>query len=335
VKHKILIVSIVLTVIILGWGAALLFLVPPGQQALRSQASFGEHVVTLLGAKYPQRRFAIEEGGKVLRAGSYRLPMEPLYRDLESHHVEGAEVDRRILAHFNAIFTPQQQPVQTLETPPWSVASAQVVPRLVNPAYGQRLNLVRRDLVPGIQVAYSLGQRGNVLLLVTPDDTKVWNIDEPSLYRQALANLTAMSNHVQTAGPPGPEPGVRGHWLGVAVGDGNDAARILIPAVRRQIAAVVGDPFFVGLPHNGFLVGWSRDFNRGQLYAQQIRSDFAGRPEQNAVSPEVFMATVSDGLRPATAADRAALDAIPQAAPPPPPPPAQTPPAPAQGASRP
>jgi hypothetical protein len=335
VKNKILIISIALTVILLGWAVALLFLVSPGQQALRDQVSFADHVVKVLQAKYPARRFATEQEGTVLRAGAARLPLDKLYQQLEIQHVTGDDVDKRILGHFDAIFNPKEVKLAPIQTPPWSEAAKKALPRLVTPAYGQKQNLVRDDLVPGVQVAYTVGQQKNVLLLVTPDDLQTWKIDAAALRQTALANLTALSRNVRLAGPPAPEPGVRGRWIGVAVRDGHDAARILLPEVRRQVAAVIGEPFFVGVPNNGFLVAWSRDFNRGKLWAQQTRADFEGRQEVAAVSPEIFMATVKDGLRPATAAEIAALEALPQAPPPPPPPQGQAPPAPAPGAARP
>jgi hypothetical protein len=320
VKNKTLIFWIAIAVIILGWAAALLFITPASQQALRTQAAFSEHVVTVLRAKYPARRFSLEQDGQILRAGSYRLPLDKLYEELETAHSKGPEVDKRINDHFEAIFNPKQRNLPALATPPWEEAAKTIVPRLVTPDYGRRMDLVRHDLVPGVQVAYTLGEDKGVVLLVTSDDMKVWKLEEPRLYERALANLAARSQKVTLIQPPAPEPGVQGKWVGVAVGDGSDAARILLPEVRRQVAAVVGEPFFVGFPHNAFLVAFSRDFNRGQLYSQQVRSDFAGRPPQIGVSPEIFTATVKDGPRPASAAEVAAMRSIRQAPPPPPPP---------------
>lgn len=316
-KNKTLILWIALGVIILAWAATLLFITPASQQALRSQTAFSEHVVTQLRAKYPARRFSLEQDSQVLRAGSYRLPLVPLYEELEKAHAKGPEVDKRINDHFEAIFNPKERNLPALATPPWEEAAKTIVPRLVTPDYGRKVDLVRRDLVPGVQVAYTLGEDKGVVLLVTSDDLKAWKLEEPRLYEQALANLAARSQKVTLVQPPAPEPGVQGKWVGVAVGDGADAARILLPEVRRQIAAVVGEPFFVGFPHNAFLVAFSRDFNRSQLYSEQVRSDFAGRPPQIGVSPEIFTATVKDGPRPASAAEVAAMRSIRQAPPPP------------------
>lgn len=309
-------------VVILVWAGALMLAVSPAQKAMRSLPSFGAHVATVLQGRFPQRRFGIEDEGATLRAGDRRLPVEPLYQEIEKAGARGDEIDKKILAHFEPILAPK--PLPPMATPPWAQAQKDILPRLTGAGHARQSGLVGHELVPGIQVVYLLGHTQEALLLVTPDDLKVWGIDEPQLFEKALANLGAISRAPRLAlPPPGPDPGVKGKWVGIAVRDGNDAARILLPDVRRQIAAVVGEPFFVGLSRPGFLIAWSRDFNRNKLFAEQIQGDFASRPPGIGISPEVFMATVKDGLRPATHAEAAAEAAIPQAPPPPPPPPQQ------------
>jgi hypothetical protein len=77
--------------------------------------------------------------------------------------------------------------------------------------------------------------------------------------------------------------------------DGYAAVRIVLPSLRRRIAAKLGSPFYMGVPNRGFLVCWSRDFGKADDFREQVANDFEGRP--HPLSPVVFLVD-EHGIRP-------------------------------------
>jgi len=300
-------IGVALVVLVLGWGVALLVITPPAQQSLRSLSAFTEHAAQVLRARYPDRQFAVVQDGTAIRSGNTNFGLRELYEELETSHVKPEQIDDRIRSHFAAAFARvaaqgrRRAPGPPPATPPWEQAKRVILPYLVTSQYAQRIpTLVHRPLVPGLEVAYTIGQGEGSVLLLASDDLAKWQLGEPQLYEQAVANLASASRGLKVAAGPERTPNVKGHWAGVMAGDGFDGARILLPDVRRQLAQVLGEPFDFAIPERGFLVAWSRDYGNDRQFRDQVHQQFSHSPPNLAGSPDIFLGTAA-GVRAATA----------------------------------
>jgi hypothetical protein len=105
----------------------------------------------------------------------------------------------------------------------------------------------------GLTVVYGLAAEG-FAILVNAEHLLSWGVDGPELRDAAMANLAAWSADAEWSDESTDER----RLLSSSVGEGYDAARILLPEVRARIAALAGDApgtrVLVGLPERDLLV---------------------------------------------------------------------------------
>jgi uncharacterized protein YtpQ (UPF0354 family) len=68
--------------------------------------------------------------------------------------------------------------------------------------------------------------------------------------------------------------------LAIQTGDGYDAARLLLPAMRKLAVEQLGEPCYAALPNRDFLILWARsnpeEFQ--SMVRAQIRQDSESQP---------------------------------------------------------
>lgn len=106
----------------------------------------------------------------------------------------------------------------------------------------------------GLAVAYVLREPA-FDVMVNADHLLTWGVHPDQLRDQAMANLRAWSE----AAPWSDELSGERRLLSSDTGDGSDAARILLPEVRRKISGECGGParVLVALPDRDLLVAGS------------------------------------------------------------------------------
>jgi hypothetical protein len=182
---------------------------------------------------------------------------------------------------------PAPEPAQPASSAPehdWAVASSHVFPAL-RPAgtHGTPMDELddarlahegtKKHALPlvdrgpaELSLVYVLRQSAYDVV-VNADHLLTWGVGVDVLRSAALANLASWS-----AGAPWTDEldGQR-HLLSSDTGDGSDAARILLPEVRRHLAGECGGParVIVGLPDRDLLVAGSLQPGDG-TFAQQF-----------------------------------------------------------------
>lgn len=106
----------------------------------------------------------------------------------------------------------------------------------------------------GLAVAYALREPAYDVL-VNADHLLGWGVDADTLREAAMANLRAWSE----AAPWSDELAGERRLLSSDTGEGGDAARILLPEVRRHLAGECGGPsrVLVALPDRDLLIAGS------------------------------------------------------------------------------
>lgn len=133
----------------------------------------------------------------------------------------------------------------------WEDAVGRLSVQLMPAEYAERMPLVTRQFADGIAVGIVVDGE-TTYRYVNHDDAISWKVDDAALFNRALANLAVRSKGMAFEAEPGTAP-----VIFVQTGDGFDAARILLPSLREDVARQLGEPFYAGIPNRDFLVMWS------------------------------------------------------------------------------
>jgi hypothetical protein len=175
-----------------------------------------------------------------------------------------------------AVVMPLLRPVGTGGMPLSSIDAAW----LAEEATRSHTNQVLVDPGPaGLVVVYALPAEGFDVIL-NADHLLSWHVDGAAVRRAAMANLEAWSADA----PWSDEVEGERRVLSTETGDGWDASRILLPEVRRFLAAelAAAGRVLVGLPERHLLVAASlpeRDPEFGRLFAEFVLDHADGAEE--------------------------------------------------------
>jgi uncharacterized protein YtpQ (UPF0354 family) len=130
---------------------------------------------------------------------------------------------------------------------------------------------------PGaLRVAYAV-QRPDSVMVVTSADASRWKVSVSDLHRTALANLLRETNREQPLR-------CEQQLCGWASGDGYDAARIIVPELRRQIVRKIG-PAVYAVPRESVYV--ALPIKLADRIRDKVTRDFVTAP--NPVSVDLFI----------------------------------------------
>lgn len=211
---------------------------------------FRDSVLEVLRAEYPGRRFEATDDPWVLRSRDLSLGLQGLYA--RSQLGSSGTVDRRALikSQFDSLLAdPHDGPVPSILS--WETARPLLMPQLLPAAAFETVHGPHRPFCDGVVQAYVVDS-GMHDRVVTRDDLAGWKVNAKTIEETALANLEARSSGMKLNSSDGEDP-----FIIVALGDGYDAARILLPGFRRYAAQRLGEPFLAGVPNRDFLIAWS------------------------------------------------------------------------------
>lgn len=240
--------------------------------------------LAILQKEYPQRNFSAGPEEDLIRMDKAELGLDNLYNKLCSEAPTPKERARHIQRHFaNIIAMVEQHEAKQPKT--WADAKDMVYLQLAPQSYLQPLiattRLVHRPLTEGIFVAVVLDSDDGYGY-VKSEDREKWQVSEAELFAQAQRNLERSAREITM------HEGRADKLLAIQENDGYDAARILVPSVRKHAAELLGEPFYVGIPHRDFIVMWSTtnspEFQR--TTRDTLASDFATQPY--SISGDVF-----------------------------------------------
>ena len=133
-----------------------------------------------------------------------------------------------------------------------------------------------REFLAGLRVIYAF-DGGGEFLVVTRGDLERWRTPIADLDRQAIANLTRQTRREE-------DLLCEGDLCGWASGDGYDATRLIVPALRREIVREIG-PAVYAVPREDVFVALPRRL--GERIRSRVLRDFTTAP--NPISPELFV----------------------------------------------
>jgi uncharacterized protein YtpQ (UPF0354 family) len=163
--------------------------------------------------------------------------------------------------------------------PEWVAARDIIRPQLT----AETLPVVQRPFSPGIYIALVL-HHGDQYVFINDADLEVFGVTAEEAWEQALDNLDAASTDIELQVF---EADGGGKYAIIESGDGYDAARILLPSVRANVADQLGEPYIGAVPTRDFLIFWQADFPLYKKFLDQVKVEF-GNGGDHALSPELF-----------------------------------------------
>jgi len=241
--------------------------------------------LAILQKEYPERSFAAGPEEDMIRMGKAELGLDNLYNKLCSESLSAKERAKHIRRHFaNIVAMVKEHEAKRPKS--WDDAKEMVYLQLAPQSYLQPLvantQLIHRPLTEGIYVAVVL-DAADGYGYVRREDSEKWKVSEAELFEQAQQNLERSAREIRLH-----EGRSVDKLLAIQENDGYDAARILVPSVRKHAAELLGEPFLVGIPHRDFIVMWSTDNSPQfqQATRDTLAGDFASQPY--SISGDVF-----------------------------------------------
>jgi uncharacterized protein YtpQ (UPF0354 family) len=133
-----------------------------------------------------------------------------------------------------------------------------------------------REFLAGLRVIYAFDGEGE-FLVVTRGDLERWRTPIADLDRQAIANLARQTRREE-------DLLCERELCGWASGDGYDATRMIVPALRREIVREIG-PAIYAVPRENLFV--ALPLRLSDRIRTSVLRDFTTAP--NPISPELFV----------------------------------------------
>lgn len=252
-----------------GWCAA----AAPDGDACTTPARFQAEVISVLQQAFPERSFRPGASDDVVESGLIQVGLVNLRAEIcTSGPLSAAERAEIMRTHFRKGLEHRGSALR------WSEARDRVVVQVVPEDYAVRIEAVRRVLVPGIAVVVVIDEPSTYGYVREASHVR-WGVSVDELFTRGVDNLQRLTRGKMDAGD-----GI----LFVHETDGYDAARILLPALRKAAASVLGNPFRAAMPNRDFLVLWSKA--KGAAFdarnAARVLEDFREQP--HPVSPLVM-----------------------------------------------
>lgn len=241
--------------------------------------------LAILKKDYPNRKFSAGPDEDVIVMDKAELGLDNLYNKLCSESLTAQERAKQIQRHFaNIVAMVEEHEAQRPKT--WADAKEMVYLQLAPQSYLLPLiastQLIHRPFTEGILVAVVL-DAGDGYGYVRREDREKWKVSEAELFDQAQQNLERTAREITLH-----EGRSSDKLLAIQENDGYDAARILVPSVRKHAAELLGEPFLLGIPHRDFIVMWSTansaEFHRSTR--DTLANDFASQPY--SISGDVY-----------------------------------------------
>lgn len=231
------------------------------------ESKFQQQVLGVLQQHYPG--IGIEAGADPLlvRLNGVDLELGKLHQVCEQNQTQADEFIRQYFSYPAALCAKAGSVDQ-------SEVELRVRPQLAPAGFAERFGVVTFPFVPGIHAALVLRGESEEPYL-RKEDLAAWGLDAAKLYEKSLLNLNSDQAEMEVTITDGTD-----RFIGMESHDGFDAARILLPRVRRFAAGKLGASYLGGMPNRNFLILWSKDCSqRFQDYAvEKIETDYAIQP---------------------------------------------------------
>jgi uncharacterized protein YtpQ (UPF0354 family) len=248
---------------------------------------YQQHVLGLLATTFLDEEFEGSPDPFVIKHGEAELGLRNLYALHAQRQFEPEERDAQIREHVWRILEALHL-TQDASAPPWEEARGKLRVQLMRAEHTLRAPVITFPFAGEVVVAIA-NDLPHAYSYVSPANLEQWKVTEELAYEQALSNLEEASAGIQIHATEAPH-----RLLAIQTGDGYDAARLLLPAMRKLAIEHLGEPCYAAVPNRDFLIMWSRS-NPEEFQTMvrgQVRQDFESRPYP--LTSTVFVVTEAE-----------------------------------------
>lgn len=251
---------------------------------------YQHYVLGLLETSFPDEEFEGSPDPFLIKHGPAELGLRNLYALHTEKHFEPEERDAHIREHVWRILEALQvtQDASALE---WEDARGKLRLQIMRTEHTLRAPVTAFPLAGDVVISIAIDLT-HAYAYVSPANLERWKVSEEAAYAQALSNLEEASDGIQIHAAEEPQ-----RLIAIQTGDGYDAARLLLPAIRKLVVAQLGEPCCAAIPNRDFLIMWSRS-NPEQFQTMvraQVKQDCESQPYP--LTSTVFVVTAAEVKR--------------------------------------
>jgi Protein of unknown function (DUF1444). len=252
-----------------------------------TKPQFQSFVLGVLQEAYPDRGFVAGQAEDLIVCGDEQFGLSNLYARCSEFQADDPEFKQFIAEHFGKMIKLVEQHSQN-DSPAWSVVQDRLRPQFMPARYIDQAPIVHLPLGDEVLIGIVLDSEAGYSY-VREEDAALWGRTADELFEAAVANLNGASRQLPMA--MFPEPNLA---IVIETKDGYDAARLLLPGIRRFAVEKLGEPFFAGIPNRDFLIMWSQsaDHDFQTFCRQKIAEDFG--QQDHPLSPRILVATAEE-----------------------------------------
>ena len=275
-------------------GAATLTLRPvAGHTDTLDDGSFAQHVMALLAASHPDWVVTADDDPLSIKIGSVSVFLRNIY--LHTRELPAEQRDVEIVTLIERGFSPPFDTTATFD----AVRSSLRIQIEPIDYLAKVPTIVHQDFMAGLMRVCAVDQACRYATLLQPQ-LDSWQRPREAVEQAAIANLEAQSDQVPVQWE---RHNGAGAYVTTNVGDGYDAARLLLPRFMKRVRDALGSSaVFAAIPNRDFLVAWTNDFSKRVAFAALVARDIHKQP--HPLTDALFVVSESD-LRLATAAELA------------------------------
>ena len=217
--------------------------------------AFCRHAHEILCKHFPDHQFQLDAEACAIRCGDLRMGMSNLFDEYRQNLVPLAEFDRLIIDNFDQAMKMMQSPMRLMPEQ-WDDVVERLRPQLVSSRLPNLDDALRFPFSSEVQSVVVVDAPNGYAYVKTYNASQ-WGKAPLEIMEIARDNLLKASAGVKSHFVPSERLVV------MQTHDGYDAARILIPEIRRGLLqAILGrtdGTILVGVPNRDFLIAWPED----------------------------------------------------------------------------
>jgi uncharacterized protein YtpQ (UPF0354 family) len=248
---------------------------------------YQQHVLGLLATTFPDEEFEGSPDPFLIKHGAAELGLHNLYALDTEKRFDPEERDAHIREHVWRILEALQL-TQNASVPDWDEARGKLRLQFMRTEHTLRAPVITFTFARDVVVALAIDLT-HAYSYVSPAHLERWKVAEEVAYEEALSNLEQASAGIQIHATGAPQA-----LLAIQTGDGYDAARLLLPTMRKLAVEHLGEPCYAAVPNRDFLIMWSvsnpAEFQT--MVRAQVRQDCESQPYP--LTSTVFVVTEAE-----------------------------------------
>ncbi|MEK7724877.1 MAG: DUF1444 family protein [Acidobacteriota bacterium] len=241
---------------------------------LDEKNAFRSKVIEVLEKKFPEYTFTEGEDLDQIKVAEITLGLTNLRAKFLLTSQTSNDLEGLIEEQFSTLPKTFEFAAKFEEKESWEKVKSLVMPQIMPVEYASQFNSMSFPLGDEVLIGCVIDDE-KAYRYIIKSDLENWQVSAEEVYQEAIKNLEEKSVGIEMTVVPLPTGLVVVNTM-----DSFDAARILLPNLRKFFAENIGTPFYFGIPNRDFLICFSAEMDdeTQNNIRRQIADDFEERP---------------------------------------------------------